>query len=569
MKEESRGRRIRAKFGGGTGGGGNLKKSLSGPGKQARQASFNAGDTESSAIKAASEGYDPLILLRGTKPSASGFVHVQKTNLKMFVKWEQYWGELRGKFVLLYGERPTEQNWKKVDITNTVRCIFSVAGCELVSEIKRNTIRLSKLGDIVTLRFDESSLTAKWAEELNALGKCQPARLSDFEVIAPIGKGAAGRVFLVRHRKTGRKMALKAIEKEENVFDSRSSYRHAVDERAVLGLTEGEPSFVQLRYAFQTRTNIYLVTDFCDGGDLFFYLAANQCGLDEDRARFIVAEIILAMEKLHELDVIYRDLKPENILLDGAGHVRIADFGLSKRLEKGCKLGRTATICGTHSYVAPEMVSETSYGSSVDVFTIGIFLYHIMVGRPPFDAGDMDDVKSNVQHLDEIKYYEDFMSDNAIDLLRRLLTVDPTQRLGCGEGGIEELRSHPFFEKIDWAHLRKKTGPHAGGLFNGDFEIPPGMEEVLARIKNTENEDPNKRNKSSGPWYEVNTNDDDHLLRNFDLTEWEGVTIDDKDDFNDYGESKMWPLFKFHKRNIDHNYIVGYAFSTQRGVGKD
>lgn len=561
-KDDSRAKRIRAKFGGNAGGKpvANGKKGPSALSKFGRQASFNGGDSDSAAIKAASEGYDPLVLLRSSKPKVTGTVQVQKTNLKMFVKWEEYYAEQRGTFVLLYSEKPQETDWKKVDITNTVRCIFSVVGCEIsLEKQKEKMIRLSKAKESLTFKFSTSDETTEWSANLVAIGASKIARLSDFEVIAPIGKGAAGRVFLVRHRETGRRMALKAIDKEECVFDSRSSYRHAVDERAVLGLTVGQPSFVQLRYAFQTKTNIYLVTDFCDGGDLFFYLAANQCGLDEDRARFILAEIVLAIEHLHELDVIYRDLKPENILLDAAGHVRIADFGLSKLLNKGIKLGRTGTICGTHSYVAPEMVSESSYSASVDIFTIGIFLYHIMVGRPPFDASDMDDVKGNVLKLDEIQYYEDFMSSDAIDFLKKILRLDPGHRLGCGEKGVSELKEHPFFEKIDWDHLRNKTGPHEGGLFTGDFEIPPGMEQVLAQNKDSENKDPN----TAEPWYTSQADDHDHLLRNFDLTEWEGVRVDDKDDFDEYGESKMWPIFKFHKRDLDHNYIVGYAYTTK------
>jgi serine/threonine protein kinase len=565
-KEDSRTRRIRSKFGGG---GGKKdadecgKKAPSASAKFGRQASFNGGDTESAAIKAASEGYDPLILLRSSAPSLSAPVHVQKTNLKMFIKWEEYWAEQRGNFVLLYAERPAEKDWRRVDITNTVRCMFSVVGCEVSLQRKSDRlVRLTKAGVSITVKFQTAEETDAWGERLTAIGQAHPARLSEFEVIAPIGKGAAGRVFLVRHKKTGRKMALKAIEKEGSVFDSRSSYRHAVDERAVLGLTQGQPSFVQLRYAFQTKTNIYLVTDFCDGGDLFYYLAANQCGLDEDRARFILAEIILAMERLHELDVIYRDLKPENILLDAAGHVRIADFGLSKRLDRGVKLGRTGTICGTHSYVAPEMVGESSYGSSVDIFTIGIFLYHIMVGRPPFDARDMDDVKANVVRLDEIQYFDEFMSPEAIDFMKKILCPDPAARFGCGEDGVNELRTHPFFAKIDWSHLMKKTGPHEGGLFTGNFEIPPGMEQVLQQNKDAENREPNKKTSSGAPWYEVTPDDDEHLLRNFDLKEWEGVQVDDQDDFDSYGESTMWPLFKFHKQNLDHNYIVGYAYTT-------
>lgn len=543
-----------------------LKKLASGAQRFSRQASFNAGDTDSAAIKAASEGYDPLVLLRSSKPTLADRVQIQKANKKMFVKWEEYWAEQRGDFVLLFAEKPAERDWKRVDLTNTVRSMFSVSGCSISMERKREKIlRISKDGEAITMRFPSIEDTVSWGKQLTETGAIPQARLSDFDIIAPIGKGAAGRVFLVRHKQTGKKMALKAIEKEESVYDSRSSYRHAVDERAVLGLTVGKPSFVQLRYAFQTRTNIYLVTDFCDGGDLFFYLAANQCGLDEDRARFIVAEIILAMECLHELDVIYRDLKPENILLDGAGHVRIADFGLSKRLDNGISLGRTGTICGTHSYVAPEMVSSKTYGSSVDIFTIGVFLYHIMVGRPPFDAASMDDVKANVVRLEEIQYYEEFMSPSAIDFLKRVLTTDPETRLGCAEKGVSELRRHPFFESIDWDHLRAKTGPHAGGLFTGGFEIPEGMEQVLNKKGADENSDPNGNGEGGEPWYQPDKNDDDHLLRNFDLTEWEGVRVDDKDDSAEYGDARMWPMFKFHKRDLDHNYICGYAFGTNFG----
>lgn len=563
-KDDSRSRRIRAKFGGNAGGKAapNGKKGQS---KFNRQASFNAGDSDSSAIKAASEGFDPLVLLRSTKPTIAGAIQVQKTNLKMFVKWEEYYAEQRGTFVLLYGEKPQETNWRKVDITNTIRCMFSVAGCEIsLDRQKDKMVRLTKGKENLIFKFDTSEETKEWGERLVAIGRSKTARLSDFDVIAPIGKGAAGRVFLVRHKETGRRMALKAIDKEECVFDSRSSYRHAVDERAVLGLTVGQPSFVQLRYAFQTRTNIYLVTDFCDGGDLFFYLSANQCGLDEHRACFVLAEIVLAMEHLHELGVIYRDLKPENILLDAAGHVRIADFGLSKLLTKGIKLGRTGTICGTHSYVAPEMVSEASYSASVDIFTIGIFLYHIMIGRPPFDASNMENVKENVQNLDSIEYYEDFMSADAIDFLKKVLCLDPANRIGCGENGVSELKEHPFFAKIDWEHLKKKTGPHEGGLFTGDFEIPPGMEQILENNRDSENKDPN----GAQPWYTSDADDHDHLLRNFDLSEWEGVRVDDKDDFDEYGESKMWPIFKFHKRDLDHNYIVGYAYTTKDFDGK-
>jgi serine/threonine protein kinase len=504
----------------------------------------------------------------------------------------------------LYGaDEPTEKDWKRIDITNNVHSMFNVSGCEL-TQAGHKSFKLVRDGEAVTIKIELQSEFDSWRKELATLVRAKSARLSDFEVIAPIGKGAAGRVFLVRHKATGRKMALKAVQKDESVFDSRSSYRHAIDERAVLGMTEGQLSFVQLRYAFQTRQSIYLVTDFCEGGDLFFYLAANQCGLDEARARFILAEIILAMERLHELDVLYRDLKPENILLDASGHVQIADFGLCKRLDAGIKLGRTGTICGTvchmnipfvalaarssrhltssshcpfcmwfneqHSYVAPEMIASKSYGASVDIFTIGIFLYHIMVGRPPFDAGNMEDVKANIARLHEIQYYEDFMSSEAIDFLKLLLTKDPEQRLGCGKYGVNFLRSHPFFIGIDWGHLQTRTGQHKGGLFTGGYEIPPAMEEVLKKNESAGDcsNDPSSKlavkSSQGAPWYKATTTEEDHLLRNFDLAEWEGVRIDDADDHDKYGDIRMWPIFKFHKRNLDENYIVGFSYTTDR-----
>jgi serine/threonine protein kinase len=537
--------------------------------KLSRKKSFNAGDRDpsSAAVKAAAEGYDPLGLLKLQKPSVSGQLKLKSNSIKVFGKWDDYWAELRGGIIIFYPSKPTVTTWSPlewtdIDITSEVHSLLCILGCQVLIEKKKDkVIRLTRNGDSVHFRFDDQTLFDEWCAALLQLGSTSAPCLSDFEIIAPIGKGAAGKVFLVRHTATGRKMALKAIEKESNVFDSRSSYRHAIDERMVLSLTEGDPLFVQLRYAFQTEKCIYLATDFYDGGDLFFYLAANQCGFDEDRTRFIVAEIVLAMERIHQLDVIYRDLKPENILLDAPGHIRIADFGLCKRMDKGLRIGRTGTICGTHSYVAPEMVSAKSYGASVDIFTIGIFMYHIMVGRPPFDASDMEDVRVNVAKLSEIPYYDDFMSPEAISLLKSILDPNPETRLGCSDEGASALKAHPFFAKINWEQLRQRVGCHEGGLFTGGFEIPPGMSKSShAPDEDSENINPNK--EPSNIWYKPDPNDDDHLLRNFDVKEWEGVKVEDEDDSGRYGDAQLWPVFKFHKRDLHSSYVVGYTYCS-------
>lgn len=309
------------------------------------------GDPNTDAAKAAAQGFDPFILLRRTQPEVTGMVAIRRGSSKLFSKLEKYWGEIRGHYVLLYTRQPSESEWQKVDISGSVSALFSFAESSVTRGKREGTLKVRKDHNSILLKFKSNTERVEWEGVFRRNMLERQVRLSDFEIIAPIGRGAAGKVFLVRDKMSDRKMALKCIAKGGSVFDSRSSYRHAVDERLVLGLTEGEPSFVQLRYAFQTRASIFLVTDFCDGGDLFYYLCQNDCGLDEDRARFIVAEIILAMEILHQFNVLYRDLKPENILLDAEGHVRIADFGLCKRLEKSIAGvgGRTGTICGTLS----------------------------------------------------------------------------------------------------------------------------------------------------------------------------------------------------------------------------
>lgn len=235
---------------------------------------------------------------------------------------------------------------------------------------------------------------------------------SFFSSVSCLGWSRGGFFFLSSDR-----LALKSIAKDR-IMQSSSAFRHAVDERLLLEMTASHPFFVQLRYAFQTRKYFYLVTEFCEGGDLYFYMFSHQSGLTEMEARIVCAEVLLALEHLHKLGFIYRDLKPENILLDAEGHVRLADFGLCKHFSGDTKLARTSTICGTHAYVAPEMLTA-KYGRSVDSWAIGVFLYHIVVGRPPFEARNLDEVEQNLRGEQDIVFFDDIMSPNITSFITR------------------------------------------------------------------------------------------------------------------------------------------------------
>lgn len=181
----------------------------------------------------------------------------------------------------------------------------------------------------------------------------------DFKIEKVIGKGSFGKVLLVTKKDTGKFYAMKVLRKQ--VIEQKKQIAHTLAERFIL---EGvkSPFIVQLRYAFQTSDKLYMVMDYMRGGELFFHLR-NERKFSEDRAKFYIAEILLAFKSLHNAGVIYRDLKPENILLDVDGHIKVTDFGLSKVTELDKK---TYTFCGTPEYLAPEILKNQGYTRSVD-----------------------------------------------------------------------------------------------------------------------------------------------------------------------------------------------------------
>eukprot|EP00457_Paulinella_chromatophora_P008681 gb/GEZN01008722.1/.p1 GENE.gb/GEZN01008722.1/~~gb/GEZN01008722.1/.p1 ORF type:complete len:413 (+),score=72.53 gb/GEZN01008722.1/:56-1294(+) len=270
----------------------------------------------------------------------------------------------------------------------------------------------------------------------------------DFELLKVVGKGSFGKVMQVRKKDTGEIYAMKVLKKEQLV--ARKQVAHTRTERKVLANID-HPFIVSLRYAFQTQAKLYMILDYFTGGELFFHLK-KKGRFDEARARFYAAEIALAIACLHTKDIIYRDLKPENVLLDQEGHVRLTDFGLSKESVNGTSL--THTFCGTPEYLAPEIVRGGGYGKPVDWWSLGSLLYEMLTGLPPFYNPNLQKMYEAI--LKSPVNMPTHLSPEAKSLLNALLEKDHTKRLGCGKGGVEEVKAHIFFKGIDWGKLIKK-----------------------------------------------------------------------------------------------------------------
>lgn len=267
--------------------------------------------------------------------------------------------------------------------------------------------------------------------------------IDQFDLLKVIGKGSFGKVMQVRKRDTNRIYAMKILNKSKIV--SRSEVTHTLAERIVLAKIT-HPFIVPLKFSFQTPEKLYLVLAYVNGGELFYHLQ-QETKFDENRARFYIAELLTALECLHGYNIIYRDLKPENILLDCTGHIALCDFGL-------CKLNMvdqttTNTFCGTPEYLAPELLYGQGYTKTVDWWTLGVLLYEMLTGLPPYYDENTNEMYRRI--LEDNLTFPDDMSVRARSLLRGLLNRDPTQRLG--HRGAAEIKAHPFFAEIDWGKL--------------------------------------------------------------------------------------------------------------------
>ncbi|XP_054995766.1 serine/threonine-protein kinase N2 isoform X3 [Sorex araneus] len=274
--------------------------------------------------------------------------------------------------------------------------------------------------------------------------------LQDFRCCAVLGRGHFGKVLLAEYKHTNEMFAIKALKKgdivardevdslmcEKRIFETVNSVRH--------------PFLVNLFACFQTKEHVCFVMEYAAGGDLMMHIHTDV--FSEPRAVFYAACVVLGLQYLHEHKIVYRDLKLDNLLLDTEGFVKIADFGLCK---EGMGYGdRTSTFCGTPEFLAPEVLTETSYTRAVDWWGLGVLIYEMLVGESPFPGDDEEEVFDSIVN-DEVRYPR-FLSTEAISIMRRLLRRNPERRLGAGEKDAEDVKKHPFFRLTDWSALMDK-----------------------------------------------------------------------------------------------------------------
>ncbi|XP_040857430.1 ribosomal protein S6 kinase beta-1 isoform X3 [Ochotona curzoniae] len=300
-----------------------------------------------------------------------------------------------------------------------------------------------------------------------------------FELLRVLGKGGYGKVFQVRKvtgANTGKIFAMKVLKKAMIVRNAKDT-AHTKAERNILEEVK-HPFIVDLIYAFQTGGKLYLILEYLSGGELFMQLEREGIFM-EDTACFYLAEISMALGHLHQKGIIYRDLKPENIMLNHQGHVKLTDFGLCKEsIHDGTV---THTFCGTIEYMAPEILMRSGHNRAVDWWSLGALMYDMLTGAPPFTG---ENRKKTIDKILKCKLnLPPYLTQEARDLLKKLLKRNAASRLGAGPGDAAEVQAHPFFRHINWEELlARKVEPPFKPLLGFTYVAPSVLESVKEKF---------------------------------------------------------------------------------------
>ncbi|CAL8467781.1 g7319 [Coccomyxa elongata] len=274
----------------------------------------------------------------------------------------------------------------------------------------------------------------------------QDIKAGDLEKIAVLGSGAFGQVMLVKHE--GKYMALKSLSKQQ-ILDM-GLQEHVKREKQIMAECDC-PFMVNLVTSFKDSSHLYMLMECVMGGELFTYLQSRSGPLKEDHARFYTASVVCGLEYMQERNLMWRDLKPENLLIETTGYVKMADFGFAKRLPQGQK---SNTLCGTPEYLAPELVTQAGHTRAVDWWALGVLIYEMVAGYPPFYDEDRVAMFKNIC---QVKYsVPTHFSKEVRDLIKRLLVHNPNQRLGALKAGAADVKAHPWFANFDWAAFSKR-----------------------------------------------------------------------------------------------------------------
>ena len=353
---------------------------------------------------------------------------------------------------------------------------------------------------------------------------------NDFQSLKLLGTGSFGRVLLVRFSLNKKLYAMKILNKKQLKLKNQED--HTKTERNLM-VKVNCPFVVNIKFAFQDESKLYIVSDFMQGGDMFYHLHSKKRKFNEETAKFYLIELILGLEFLHKNNIIYRDLKPENILMDLDGHIKISDFGLSKILDR--PNDKTFTLCGTPQYISPEILDTEGYDKTVDWWSLGIFFYEMLTGSLPFKIPKENQINLKI-YQEPIKFPQS-MNPEVINLISQLLKANPKKRLGYGEKDAQKIKEHPYFKDVDWdKHWNREIEPPFLPEIEGEMDV-----KYFDKMFTDEPVDSNRTSimsRSRGP------------------TEYKGftyVTQSVTNELKDLGKSDIMDENKIKKENEDDN----------------
>ncbi|XP_025836753.1 cGMP-dependent protein kinase, isozyme 1-like [Agrilus planipennis] len=337
----------------------------------------------------------------------------------------------------------------------TASVIALCPGVECLTLDRDSFIQL--IGELSELRekcYGDEHRSTIMKHNSSSISEFEHIKLDDLDIIATLGVGGFGRVELVQYtHDPSLTFALKCLKKQHIVETQQQD--HVFSEKMIM-MSCRSPFICRLYKTFKDSKYVYMLLEACLGGEVWTILRDRGC-FDEPTTRFITACVVEAFDYLHTRGIIYRDLKPENLLLDAQGYVKICDFGFSKRLGYSSK---TWTFCGTPEYVAPETILNKGHDRAVDYWALGILMFELMTGSPPFTAADpMATYNLILKGIDMIDFTKKNVGRSAQSLIKKLCRDSPSERLGYQRGGIQDIKKHKWYQGFDWDGLKSRMLP--------------------------------------------------------------------------------------------------------------